>query len=432
MDPVTTLGRIAEALADAHSLRRVRDAVLSALSREVSAVEIGDEAPGERPHGIVARFPDGRGYVALTPRGRQVMPPDFLAALGALVYAAVEHVEVVHRVAQVSRRAHVAERDLRDRLAASAHDDLVAASASMTTLVREVVPAVARHDTVVLLRGETGVGKEVVARRIHASSPRANRTFLQVNCGAIPEALVESALFGHERGAFTGAVGRHVGFFERAHLGTLFLDEIGDLPLASQVKLLRVLQTGEVERVGGERPVATRVRVIAATNRPLEEMVAAGRFREDLFYRVSVFPVVIPPLRQRPDDLDVLTTSIVARVATRMGRRPPHVPDVVRGKLRRHSWPGNVRELENVLERALVLSEGPELRVPFPLDPVNRIVAPEPGVVPLAEATRRAIARALEASRGRIYGPSGAAALLGLKPSTLQSKMAKLGLSRPR
>jgi len=381
----------------------------------------------------IAPLADDGGYLAIRADRRPALDGidiELLRAVAAITSAALRHVEVLERVATLSRKAHSEARELRRRLDEMERtDEVVAASPSTQRLFREVVPAIARHHTTVLLRGETGTGKEVVARRIHGLSSRSGRAFVQINCGAIPEALVESTLFGHERGSFTGAMSRHAGVFERAHQGTLLLDEIGDLPPPAQVKLLRVLQTGELERVGADRSVVVSVRVIAATNRPLERMVAAGTFREDLYYRLNVFPIEIAPLRSRPEDLDALTTYFVARAATRMGRNVPTMPEVTRRKLRRHSWPGNVRELENVIERALVLcGEGDELRLPFALTASD--TRRSSGVESLAETTKDAIARALVASQGRIYGVGGAAALLGLKPSTLQSKMAKLKISR--
>jgi formate hydrogenlyase transcriptional activator len=312
---------------------------------------------------------------------------------------------------------------------------VIAASPAMRTILHEIVPLVARQDTTVLLRGETGTGKEVIARRIHALSPRAARPFLKVNCGALPEGLLESALFGHERGAFTGAAARRVGFFERANGGTLLLDEIAELPRPAQVKLLRALQEGEIERVGGEATLRVDVRVIAATHRPLEAMIKTGAFREDLYYRLQVFPIVIPPLRERPEDLEGLVRAIVEKLAARFGRSPPRLGRAMMARLAGHDWPGNVRELENVLERSMVVSTGDELRLvgSFGGAPAAaRPVAPRPDreVEDYRAAMKRSIETALAACGGRIYGAGGAAAALGLKPTTLQSKMKKLGIVR--
>jgi formate hydrogenlyase transcriptional activator len=458
VEPLAFLADLAADLARAHSAQRVVEVLFAALADRAAAREVvlwyptaegGGREISCGARGVttvasaspmvgaasarVAPLLDDGGIIIIRASANAeatALDDSLLRAIAAIVSSSVRHVEVLDRVAKLSRRAHVEARELRRRLVEiERSDEVVVASASTKRLLREVVPAVARHDTTVLLRGETGTGKEVLARRIHALSRRNNRAFVQINCGAIPEALIESTLFGHERGSFTGALARHVGVFERAHLGTLLLDEIGDLPPAAQVKLLRVLQGGALERVGGDRSVTVDVRVIAATNRALEAMVAAGTFREDLYYRISVFPIEIAPLRDRAEDIDALTTAFVARAARRMGIEPPAIPESVRRKLRRHTWPGNVRELENAIERALVLGAGSELRVSFPLASASDARGAV-AIEPLAAVTKRTIERALTASDRRIYGAGGAAALLGLKPSTLQSKMEKLGITR--
>jgi transcriptional regulator with GAF, ATPase, and Fis domain len=290
--------------------------------------------------------------------------------------------------------------------------------------------------TTVLVRGETGTGKEVVARRVHALSSRAHRPFLKVNCGALPEGIVESALFGHERGAFTGATKRNIGYFERAHGGTLLLDEVADLPLASQVKLLRVLQEGELERVGGEQTIRVDVRVVAATHRNLERMVEEEKLREDLYYRLNVYPIVVPPLRDRPEDIEALSAAIVQRMAKKLGRPVVRMSRATLAQLTAYSWPGNVRELENVLERAMLVSRGDSLQVDLPTDE-SRVIGDsrvrttkEGEVLTFQESSKRAIVHALDACNGRIYGDAGAASALGLRPTTLQSKMVRLGIVR--
>jgi formate hydrogenlyase transcriptional activator len=253
-----------------------------------------------------------------------------------------------------------------------------------------------------------------------------------VNAAALPETLADSALFGHEKGAFTGATQRHVGVFERAHGGTLLLDEVGDLAAATQVRLLRVLQEGEFERVGGASPVRVDVRVIAATHQPLEQMIADGRFRADLFYRLAVVPLVVPPLRERREDVDGLTAVLLRRHAARFGREVPAVGVEALRRLRAYAWPGNVRELENVLQRALVLTTGDALALPDDFDRAAPVAAvANAGTDDFAEAQRRVIREALTAAEGRVYGPSGAAARLGLAPTTLRSKMDRLGMARP-
>jgi transcriptional regulator with GAF, ATPase, and Fis domain len=390
---------------------------------------------------VALRADDETAYLSIslgsTGDGVASLGRELLEAIAAIVSGAMKHNRVLERLAVVSRNAHVEGRELRRELAAAtmAHD-VVALSPAMRRLLDDIVPLVARHGTTVLLRGETGVGKEVLARQIHRLSARNSRTFVKLNCGALPQGLVESALFGHERGAFTGAVARHVGSFERAHGGTLLLDEVAELPLATQVKLLRVLQDGELERVGGDRSIRVDVRVVAATHRPLESMVDAGTFRGDLYYRLNVFPIEIPPLRDRPEDIAPLASAIVGRLARAADRAAPQLTAATVARLCEHDWPGNVRELENVLEHAFVLTRGPVLSLPRLAE--TRLTRPAAArrldhrVPTYREAARACIETALQATGGRIYGPGGAAAALGLKPTTLQSKMKKLGVRRAR
>ncbi len=301
----------------------------------------------------------------------------------------------------------------------------VAESPAMRTVV-DRVRRVASSDTTVLIRGETGTGKEGLARMVHEFSPRFGGPFVAMNLGAVPEGLVESELFGHEKGAFTGAVRRRAGRFEQAEGGTLFLDEIGDAPPGVQVRLLRVLQERVLERVGGTATVPVNVRVVAATHRDLEEAVARGAFRADLYYRLAVFPVELPPLRERPEDVRPLGAHFLARYAAEMHRPSPRVTEEVWAALERHAWPGNVRELENLLQRALILSPGPELVLPeLPAGPARRSPARDDRPRRFDEEVREVLERALRACDGRVYGPDGAAARLGLKPTTLQGKMKK-------
>jgi formate hydrogenlyase transcriptional activator len=271
---------------------------------------------------------------------------------------------------------------------------------------------------------------------VHEFSPRFHAPFVAVNLGAIPEGLVESELFGHEKGAFTGATRRRQGRFEQADGGTIFLDEVGDATPAVQVRLLRVLQERIVERVGGAEPVQVDVRVVAATNRNLEEMVARGTFRADLYYRLAVFPIELPPLRERREDVRPLGAHFLARHAAAMHRRPPHVPEDAWRALEAYPWPGNVRELENFLQRALILSPGPDLSLPeLPGGGEARPAAPEPQAAApgkFDDEVRALIERALSHAAGRVYGPAGAAALLGLRPTTLQGKMKKYGVEPPQ
>jgi len=314
----------------------------------------------------------------------------------------------------------------------------VAESRAMREVV-ERIKLVAPSGSTVLVRGETGTGKEGLARMVHEFSPRLGAPFVPVNLGAIPEGLIESELFGHERGAFTGASRRRAGRFEQASGGTVFLDEVGDAPPSVQVRLLRVLQERVVERVGSTEPIPVDVRVVAATNRDLDEMVARGTFRADLYYRLAVFPIELPPLRERREEIRPLAAHLIARHAALMHRRPPSVPEEVWRALEAHDWPGNVRELENVLQRALILSPGPELAVVDLPVGRSRTAIPEPSSAAapgrFEDEVRALLERALAKAGGRVYGPSGAATSLGLRPTTLQGKMKKYGISirsRPR
>ena len=314
--------------------------------------------------------------------------------------------------------------------ARSTEDEVVGTSDAMRYVMFRV-EQVASTDATVLLYGETGTGKELLARAIHRQSSRHAYPFVVVNCAAMPAALIESELFGRERGAFTGAHTSQVGRFEFANRGTIFLDEIGELPLEVQPKLLRVLQEGQVERLGSPRTVDVDVRVIAATNRDLSEEVREGRFRRDLYYRLNVFPITLPSLRQHREDIPDLVRHLVNRLGGHLRKPVENIPDDVMGALQAYDWPGNVRELENVLQRAIILSGGHtltsiDLGVPV-LDGM-----PEAENATLTEVERRHIVRVLSGARWRIEGAGGAAQLLGLKPSTLRSRMMKLGIVRPR
>ena len=296
--------------------------------------------------------------------------------------------------------------------------------------VTEAIVMVAPVDCTVLLLGETGTGKEVIARAIHDAGPRRDHRFVAVNCAAIPHGLLESELFGHERGAFTGAVAQTVGRFQAADRGTLFLDEVGDLPLELQPKLLRALQEQQVERVGsGGRATSVDVRVIAATNQDLEEMVQRRAFRADLFYRLNVFPIRIPPLRERAEDIPLLIAHFVRRFAERQGKMVEEVPDEVIAALKQYPWPGNVRELQNVIERAIVATTGRTLRLP---GPDRGFTQPAPSSRTLAQVERDHIVATLQATNGVLGGWDGAAARLGLSRTTLISKMQRLGIAAVR
>jgi transcriptional regulator with GAF, ATPase, and Fis domain len=291
------------------------------------------------------------------------------------------------------------------------------------------VEQVAPQDATVLLLGETGTGKGLVARAIHRRSARKDRPMITVNCTSLPANLIESELFGREKGAFTGAHARQMGRFELADGGTIFLDEIGEMPLELQCKLLRVIQDGEFERLGSPRTVKVDVRIIAASNRDLEEEIRAGRFREDLFYRLSVFPITIPPLRQRKDDIPLLISYFVAKYNKKIGKKIETVSKETLAAFQQYHWPGNVRELENVIERAVIISQGPVLQVLDRFDNFRKTEEAQ-DLKSLDDLERDHIVRVLQKTGWRIEGPKGAALLLGLNPSTLRARMRKYGIRR--
>jgi len=310
-------------------------------------------------------------------------------------------------------------------------EGIVGQSAALRQVL-QLVETVAKENSTVLLLGETGTGKELVARAIHNRSRRRDRTFVKLNCAAIPSGLLESELFGHERGAFTGAIAQKTGRLELADDGSLFLDEIGDIPLELQPKLLRVLQEREFERLGSTRTKRVDVRVIAATHRDLEDMILKGQFRSDLYYRLNVFPIFIPPLRERPEDIPLLVQHFVEVAAQRMDKMIDTIPPGTMEALVQHRWPGNIRELENVIERALILSTGSVLHVPC-RDLRSRVT---PGhdsekLQTLADVEREHIRAILKETRWVLSGPKGAATRLGMNRSTLYFRMKKLGIVRP-
>ena len=291
------------------------------------------------------------------------------------------------------------------------------------------VERVAPTDSTVLLQGETGTGKELIARAIHNISPRCGRPYIKLNCAAIPFDLLESELFGHERGAFTGAIAQKVGRFEMADKGTLFLDEVGDIPLALQAKLLRVLQEQEFERLGSTRTHQVDVRLVAATNRDLPDMVKRGEFRSDLYYRLNVFPITLPPLRARREDIPDLVQHFVEIYGRRMGKQIERVPAETMSAFTSYEWPGNVRELQNFIERSVILSDGTVLCPPL-AELKHSAGAGSQGATTLQDAERDHILKILKQTRWVVSGPSGAAARLGMKRSTLYFRMQKLGISR--
>ena len=303
-------------------------------------------------------------------------------------------------------------------------EEIVGQSRSLKAVLKQV-ETVAPTDSTVLILGETGSGKELVARAIHDLSSRRQGTFVNLNCAAIPTGLLESEMFGHEKGAFTGAIAQRIGRFELAHRGTMFLDEVGEIPLELQTKLLRVIQERDFERLGSSRTIRTDARLVAATNRDLAAMVEERLFRADLYYRLNVFPITVPPLRDRPDDIPLLVRYFVQQYARRMNRRILTIPAASMRALARYHWPGNIRELQNFIERAVILSPGPVLQAP-----VRELKhgGAAPGAVTLEAAQSEAILRALRDSAGRVGGEHGAAARLGMKRTTLQAKMRKLGI----
>jgi formate hydrogenlyase transcriptional activator len=386
-------------------------------------------------------------------------------------YTRTMFIDITERVLMEQEHARLTEQNqyLREEIKSVHNFEEIVGRSSALLEVLDKVSLVAKTDASVLISGETGTGKELIARAIHSTSQRHARPLIKLNCAALPVGLVESELFGHEKGAFTGATTRRIGRFELAQGGTIFLDEIGEVPLDVQVKLLRVLQEREFERVGGSKPIKVDVRVIAATNRDLGRAISEGTFREDLYYRLNVFPVQVPPLRDRSEDIPLLVQYFVRRSMARIGRRITRIPNQVMDRLRRYPWPGNIRELENIVERAVILSPREELVIGpevlpaaapepthangaapesssaptgatspragdrVPADSPAAVVSEEPapaGADALVDVERRHIIEILRRTNWRIEGPSGAAKALGLKSSTLRSRIKKLAIRR--
>ncbi|HTY60080.1 MAG TPA: sigma 54-interacting transcriptional regulator [Bacteroidota bacterium] len=421
------------------------DEIQAALDRFVS---LRDAAAGEGGVSavIMPMYNRSRRILAVAAAvagAERAFGPDDLPFLGQLavqIGLALENMQSYREIKLLRTRLEQEDRYLKEEINDAFNvSGLIYASAAIGRVMHAVEKAAAT-DATVLLMGETGTGKELFARTIHAMSPLASRALVKVNCAAIPSGLMESHLFGHERGAFTGAVNQHIGVFEVADGGTLFLDEIGELPPEMQVKLLRVLQEKEITRVGGSRSLPIRVRVIAATNRVIEKMVDEGTFRADLYYRLAVVPVVVPPLRERPEDIPLLATYFLTKYAHRFKKPLQRISAEAMTDLRNYSFPGNVRELENLVERAVVLcdtpSVGPEYfhlsrphrgSTPAPADPPPLVEAGRPSGHP---SERELILGILRESNWIIEGPRGAARRLGLKPSTLRTRMLKLGIQR--
>jgi formate hydrogenlyase transcriptional activator len=398
---------------------------------------------------------DSPRFTADSPPGKSDVTR--LRAIAAIAAAEIRNAQLVEaieadrarleRLLKERRALRTEVSDLRKQVREAQSLGAVIGESRVFREVLAQVELVAPADSTVLLVGETGTGKELIARALHDQSRRSAKPFIAVNCAALPETLVESELFGYEKGAFTGAVSRKPGKFELANLGTLFLDEVGDLPGQAQAKLLRVLQEREVQRVGGIRPESVNVRVIAATNQDLADGVQSGRFRTDLFYRLNVFPIRLPPLRERRDDIAPLAQHFIRRFAERQHKAPPRLAAEALERLVTCSWPGNIRELQNVIERAVILcvdsvigadlislqppALGPEPHAHDPSSDRNPVEHRAPNVIRFCDAERHAIERALELSGWRISGRAGAAEILGLRPTTLHAKMKKLGIRRP-
>jgi formate hydrogenlyase transcriptional activator len=356
---------------------------------------------------------------------------EFLTQVAMQIAYAIDHVQAYE---QIDRLRHQLDKEnvylIEELKLTKNSDSLVGKSLafqSVIALAREVAPT----STTVLIMGETGTGKELIAQAIHDWSPRHRKPLVRVNCAAFPAGLVESELFGHERGAFTGADRTREGRFELAHGGSLFLDEIGEMPLETQAKLLRVLQDGVVDRLGGKQPIRVDVRVITATNSDLPAAVKEGTFRADLFYRLNVFPLVLPPLRDRPEDIPELARHFLKHYCVKFNRLCKDIDQESLERLMRYTWPGNIRELENVIERALILSRGPVLRIDEKvLGSQGSSFAASPPAS-LEELDRRHILQTLALTDWHIEGPDGAAARLGIPPSTLRSRMKQCGIKRP-
>jgi formate hydrogenlyase transcriptional activator len=364
----------------------------------------------------------------------------FLTQVATQVAIAVENALSYRQISQLSDKLAQEKLYLEDEIRSEANFEEIVGKSQALHRVLKLVETVAPTDSTVLIFGETGTGKELIARAIHDLSSRSSNTFVRLNCAALPAGLLESELFGHEKGAFTGAIAQRIGRLELANHGTIFLDEIGEIPLELQPKLLRVLQERDFERLGGTRTIRTDVRLIAATNRDLAAMVQEQKFRADLFFRLNVFPVELPPLRERAEDIPLLVRHFAEEFSRRMGRKVEAISSQTMNALREYQWPGNIRELQNIIERSVILSSGPSLNVP--MAELHPLAMPASANEAPAKSTRRTpvrsifaevdpnqIIRAIEEAGGRIGGPSGAAARLGLKRTTFITRMKKLGIS---
>jgi formate hydrogenlyase transcriptional activator len=413
--------------------------------REARASNLVAERYGERLGGLqssmyVPIIIKGRPWAALVVASRVAYAYTekdlrLLQDLSRPLSLALENLLAFERIKTLSEQLEQEKIYLSEEIKTSHNfEEIIGTGAAMQALFKNIA-LVAPTDYTVLVTGETGTGKELVARAVHNTSPRARRTMIKVNCAALPPQLIESELFGHEKGSFTGATDKRLGKFELAQGSTIFLDEIGELPLELQAKLLRVLQEKEIERIGGKGTIVVDVRIIAATNRDLQQEVAAGRFRADLYYRLNVFPLVVPPLRERPEDIVPLATHFLPRIGKKLGKPLTGIATASVQQMQYYGWPGNIRELEHVLERAAILSYSPTLALAESLGPAAAASAapPETGLVrPLQESMREAIQAALAQAGNRVRGSGGAAELLNIKPTTLEARMKKLGIGVPR
>jgi len=370
------------------------------------------------------------GFLSLQSGAYSDADIEFLQRVAQQVAVAVENALAFQQIAELKDRLAKEKLYLEEELRIEhGFEDIIGDSSALRNVLKQV-EVVAPTDSTVLIQGETGTGKELIARAIHRLSTRSERTFVKLNCAAIPTGLLESELFGHERGAFTGAISQKAGRFELAHKGTIFLDEVGEIPLELQSKLLRVLQEQEFERLGSIKTLHVDVRLIAATNRDLKSLVENKQFRSDLYYRLNVFPITLPPLRERREDIPILVRYFTQHYALRMKKNIQTVPAKTLEMLSRYDWPGNIRELENLVERSVILTHGTDLQVPISeLQTESR--SSVASTATLEDVEREQILRALHEAKWVVGGPAGAAARLGIKRTTLQSKMQKLGITRP-
>ena len=370
------------------------------------------------------------GFMSMQKEAYSNADIEFLQQVAQQVAVAVENALAFQQIAELKDKLAKEKLYLEEELSLEhGFEDIIGDSDTLKQVLKQV-EVVAPTDSTVLIQGETGTGKELIARAIHRLSGRSGRTFVKLNCAAIPTGLLESELFGHERGAFTGAISQKAGRFELADKGTIFLDEVGEIPLELQSKLLRVLQEQEFERLGSTKTIRVNVRLIAATNRDLRGMVEDKQFRSDLYYRLNVFPVTVPPLRERREDIPILVRYFTQHYAVRMKKDIQTVPAKTLEVLSRYAWPGNIRELENLVERSVILTQGTDLQVPISELQTTSDSAVS-SITALEEAERAHIVRALQETKWVVGGSSGAAARLGVKRTTLQSKMQKFGITRP-